>query len=387
MALFLLLTGIAVSLREIRLGRLEEREKEKLAAMKAFVSALDARDPYTKGHSLRVAEYALRIGRAMGLDKKTLEHIKIAALMHDIGKICVPDAVLRKSGKLDDSEWTEMKKHPLSTAEILSGFDSLKSIVDLIRWPVSERLREAELDSLNVHVHIRAGGDLPPQEVLHEKGLMKVRIQSSRCLRLTLLFAGAVAGYLVFHPYLMIAYTLGHMEGGAGSLFHGQWKSLFDVSLSAFGPFMLPMGISFALFGALAGFLVGVIVDKRRRLYALEIENEKKKAALETFHQLLVTVSHYLLNANTIIGGMVRHCRRIESNCDVLSSLETIEQQARKIDAVVAALRRVKELRAAQYTSAERTLMIDIAQELEAELTDRPEEPTAPGNRQGMSDK
>ncbi len=128
-ALFLLLTGIAMSFREIQLGKLKEREKEKLSAMNAFVSALDARDPYTKGHSMRVAKYTVMVAREMGFDRESLEHMNIAALMHDIGKMSVPDAVLKKPGKLDDSEWVQMKEHPLSSASILQDFDSLKGIV------------------------------------------------------------------------------------------------------------------------------------------------------------------------------------------------------------------------------------------------------------------
>ncbi|MBI5186588.1 MAG: HD-GYP domain-containing protein [Nitrospinae bacterium] len=128
-ALAMLLAGAIFSFREFQMRRLRELEKEKLAAIKAFVSALEARDPYTKGHSVRVADYAALIGKKMGLKKETLEHLNIAALMHDIGKIAVPDGILRKAGKLSDEEWKEMRNHPVVSARTLETFDSLKNIL------------------------------------------------------------------------------------------------------------------------------------------------------------------------------------------------------------------------------------------------------------------
>lgn len=128
-ALAMLLAGAIFSFREFQLSRLREWEKEKLSAIKAFVSALEARDPYTKGHSVRVADYAALIGKKMGLKKDALEHLNMAALMHDIGKIAVPDGILRKAGKLSDEEWKEMRNHPVVSARTLETFDSLKNIL------------------------------------------------------------------------------------------------------------------------------------------------------------------------------------------------------------------------------------------------------------------
>lgn len=126
--LALLVIGVVVSFREAQIQRLREQEKEKLSAIKAFVTALEARDPYTKGHSLRVAEYVQVIGKEMGMSKKMREQINLAALLHDIGKIAVPDAILRKNGPLNDEEWALMKKHPVVTARILEDFELLDEI-------------------------------------------------------------------------------------------------------------------------------------------------------------------------------------------------------------------------------------------------------------------
>jgi len=69
-------------------------------------------------------------------------------------------------------------------------------------------------------------------------------------------------------------------------------------------------------------------LNRRQRLFAAELENEKRKTALETLHRLMVTLSHYLLNANTVIGGMVRRSRRNEA--DVRASLDAIEKRPKR---------------------------------------------------------
>lgn len=72
--------------------------------------ALDARDTYTAGHSQRVSDMALKLCQLIGLKREDTEKVHIAAHLHDIGKIGVPDAVLNKNGKLTDEEWDQMKK-------------------------------------------------------------------------------------------------------------------------------------------------------------------------------------------------------------------------------------------------------------------------------------
>lgn len=128
-AIFLLLIGIFLSFRELQIYRLQALEQEKLSAIKAFVSALDARDPYTKGHSERVADYSKAIAKEMELKKEFIERLYLAALMHDMGKIAVDDTILRKEKNLTDEEWKIMRIHPVATARILRDFKTLKDIV------------------------------------------------------------------------------------------------------------------------------------------------------------------------------------------------------------------------------------------------------------------
>ena len=177
---------------------------------------------------------------------------------------------------------------------------------------------------------------------------------------------GMVLGYVILHPYTMLVLALLSVLDGETVHLHtdpaiGYWV--------AFHPLMLPMAISFALFGGLIGLLLGVLFRRKEELWAAERENETKRVALETLKGVMVTLSHHLLNANMIIGGKVRHCRKAASDQDTLVALGVIEEQGRKIDAVIGALRKAVEIKVARYTSDGTVQMIDIAREIEEELT------------------
>jgi putative nucleotidyltransferase with HDIG domain len=88
-------------------------------AIRALAAALDARDPYTAGHSDRVSVLSVAVGRALELETDDLEVLRLGALLHDIGKIGVPDDVLRKAGPLTASEYDAIKQHPVLGAKIL----------------------------------------------------------------------------------------------------------------------------------------------------------------------------------------------------------------------------------------------------------------------------
>ncbi len=111
------------------------------------------------------------------------------------------------------------------------------------------------------------------------------------------------------------------------------------------------------------------IEAEKRRLRMAELENENKKVALETLRQLMVTLSHYLLNANTIVGGMVRRCRKAQAMTEIDRPLTVIEEQAKKIEIVINALKKVTDIKTASYTSETNTLMIDVAKEIDEALT------------------
>jgi len=94
---------------------------------------LDARDHYTAVHSMEVAELAVKIGREMDLGPREIERIDIAARVHDIGKIAVPDAILLKPGKLTDEEWAKMREHPVISAELISGIEIYAPVANAVR--------------------------------------------------------------------------------------------------------------------------------------------------------------------------------------------------------------------------------------------------------------
>ena len=96
--------------------------------LKAFVSILEARDVYTKGHSQRVAFYSKMIASELGYDQKHQEEIYRAGLLHDIGKVGIPDAVLLKPGKLTDNEYKIMRQHPVISYEILARSQRFKHL-------------------------------------------------------------------------------------------------------------------------------------------------------------------------------------------------------------------------------------------------------------------
>jgi len=107
---------------------------------------------------------------------------------------------------------------------------------------------------------------------------------------------------------------------------------------------------------------------EKRRLRVAELENENKRVALETMHQLMVTLSHHLLNANTIIGGTVRRSRKAESKTEIIPLLRVIEEQAKRIEIVIAALKKVTDIKTVSYTFETNTLMIDVAKEIDEAL-------------------
>ncbi len=89
-----------------------ESEQLVLGTLQAMSQAIEARDPYTRGHSDRVAKMAYEIAGQMGLPNSTRQEILLSGVLHDIGKIGVPDAILQKPGKLTDEERLIIEKHP-----------------------------------------------------------------------------------------------------------------------------------------------------------------------------------------------------------------------------------------------------------------------------------
>ena len=111
----------------------EELEKAYLDTIGILRQTVEAKDPYTRGHSDRVSEFSVLIGKKMGLDEATLHTLKIGGLFHDIGKIGIPDSILLKESKLSDDEYSQIKNHPTIGAHILGDAKVFKDILPMVK--------------------------------------------------------------------------------------------------------------------------------------------------------------------------------------------------------------------------------------------------------------
>lgn len=102
---------------------------------KSLASAIDAKDPYTKDHSTSVSKFSEALARAINLPEEEVERIKLGALLHDVGKIGIPETVLQKQGPLSDEEWTIMKQHPTIGAEkVLNPNPALRDLIPIVLY-------------------------------------------------------------------------------------------------------------------------------------------------------------------------------------------------------------------------------------------------------------
>ncbi len=120
---------LGVSIRNAQLH--EARERQFRSILQVLAASIDARDPLTSGHSEKVTKYALSIAHELGLPRDDCQMIQVAALLHDYGKIAIPDAILKKPGKLTEHEYEIVKNHSFKSRRILEqiNFDGVFSQV------------------------------------------------------------------------------------------------------------------------------------------------------------------------------------------------------------------------------------------------------------------
>ena len=111
----------------------QKLEKAYMESIETLRYTVEAKDPYTRGHSDRVAEYSVLIGKKLNLSDEDLKILQIGGLFHDIGKIGVPDSILLKTEKLTDDEYSEIKNHPSIGAHILSNATIFKNIIPIVK--------------------------------------------------------------------------------------------------------------------------------------------------------------------------------------------------------------------------------------------------------------
>lgn len=140
---------------------LSATESHLFTSLKTLLGTISAKDRYTLGHSERVMEYAIEIGKEIGLDEEDIKILRIAALLHDIGKIEIPQSVLNKKEKLTDEEFELIKKHPVYSAEIIKPLANL-----------------GKLHSIVLHHHERYDGKGYPSGIKGEGIPLEARILS-----------------------------------------------------------------------------------------------------------------------------------------------------------------------------------------------------------------
>lgn len=104
-----------------------------VASLAALATAIDSRDPFTRGHLQRVIAYSQLMAVRLGWQGRALDHLRFGAILHDIGKLMIRETILLKPGPLDDSEWLEIQRHPELGAEMIRDIPYLASVVPLIR--------------------------------------------------------------------------------------------------------------------------------------------------------------------------------------------------------------------------------------------------------------
>jgi HD-GYP domain-containing protein (c-di-GMP phosphodiesterase class II) len=136
------------------MGMLGETSRFNEQMANALIEAVEAKDPYTRGHSERVHHIALQIGQALGLAPREMDHLFWGSLLHDVGKIGIPDAVLCKPGRLTQDEFTFIMVHPERSYEILRHIDRLQGAVP------GARHHQEKFDGTG-YPHGLKGGDIP----------------------------------------------------------------------------------------------------------------------------------------------------------------------------------------------------------------------------------
>ncbi len=190
-----------------------------LAAVMAMAAAVDAKDPYTQGHSQRVGRYVVAFGRALGLETTDLARLELAALLHDVGKIAVPDAILKKEERLTNEEFAVIREHPARGERMLSGLPYLsKDILPAVRHHHERWDGRGYPDGL-------AGAALPPDAAIMAVADAFDAMTSTRTYR----------------PALPVAEAARRIREGSGTQFAPHVVLAFDRALAA-GDFLIVQG-------------------------------------------------------------------------------------------------------------------------------------------------
>lgn len=172
--------GIVILIARAKIRSIQKRQKEYRSiieqSLQTFAHAIDAKDTYTNGHSLRVAKYSRELAKRMGKNETEQENIYYIALLHDIGKIGIPDAVLKKPDKLNDEERAIIQTHPTVGGDILRNFTALEGIADGAKYHHERYDGTGYCEQL-------AGEDIPPVARIIGVADTYDTMSSDRCYR------------------------------------------------------------------------------------------------------------------------------------------------------------------------------------------------------------
>jgi len=213
--------GVALFLVPLLLARYSfklytDMREVHIETVRALTSAIDASDPYTKGHSERVTLYATALAREMRLSERRVQAIEYAGLLHDMGKIGLQHTILLKPGSLTDSEWEEMKRHPETGAKIVKELHFLTGARDVV-----------------LYHHERFDGTGYPRGLVGEQIPLEARIVK---------VADAFDAMLSDRPYrkaLSLDGALGQLQDGSGREFDPRAVEAF-VALVKRGEIRVP---------------------------------------------------------------------------------------------------------------------------------------------------
>ena len=192
-----------------------KRAEEQITALRssvicAFNQLLDLKDLNTGVHSTRLAEWGMRVGQELGLEEAELQNLEVAALLHDIGKMGIPDSILRKPGRLDADEYTLMKKHPeygWAVLRMLPGFE--RAALDILHHHESfdgkgypAGLKETEIPVVSRIVSVIDAFDAMVSSRPYRKGL-----PSEEAVRRLILASGTQFDPVVVQCFLSFAQT------------------------------------------------------------------------------------------------------------------------------------------------------------------------------------
>jgi len=176
--------------------------------------------------------------------------------------------------------------------------------------------------------------------------------------------AGVAVGILLVHPFAMLLYAMEHHPPSAPL----SLPFVLHQLRRAFGPYLVRIGLVFAFLGGVAGWVVGSWFLQKKRLEAEKIEHLRSITALETLKELMVTLAHYIRNANMVVGGFSARLSKSIPDHGLQEELRLIQEASREIDAVIASLQDLTEISSVEYTASSHERMIDLKKDLEARL-------------------